>query len=305
MVVSFLSKNAQILVSVTANHYLCIIMKQLKYYILAIVTLVVLLKVCGNQVGTSQDIKQDIQKETGTVTATSDQPTTHQDKLEIPAPLTNQEEIILERAGYTVSYNPTTKLPNWVAWHLTADHVDGSYGRKGIKFREDEDVPTPRATDADYRGSGYDRGHMCPSGDNKWSEEAQWQSFLFTNACPQNHNLNRGDWNEMEVQCRKWAKEMGELYIVCGPILFKGEHETIGDNKVVVPEAFFKIVLCMKDTPKAIGFIYRNDEGNRPKGDYVNTVDEVERVTNIDFFPSLPDEVEKAVEATANLADWH
>jgi len=226
------------------------------------------------------------------------------DGIEIPAKLTGKAEQILQREGYTASYNKDLKIPNWVAWHLTANHTTGSYKRAGIKFHEDEEVPEPRAVDWDYARSGYDRGHMCPSGDNKWSELAQEQSFLFTNMCPQDHGLNIGDWNEMENQCRRWAKDYGDIYIVCGPILYKGKHKTIGSDKVVVPEAFFKVVLCMNGTPKAIGFIYKNIDGNRPKGDYVNTVDQVERITGIDFFPSLPDNIEKKVEAESNLNDW-
>lgn len=212
--------------------------------------------------------------------------------------------MILERAGYVTSYNKKTKLPNWVAWHLTAENTKGSHSRKGIDFMEDEDVPTPRADDWDYYNSGYDRGHMCPAGDNKWDSEAMRQSFLFTNICPQAPGLNRGDWNEMENACRSWARENGDIYIVCGPILYKGRHKTIGKHKVVVPEAFFKVVLCMRGTPKAIGFIYKNEDGNRPKGDYVNSVDEVERITGFDFFASLPDDVEKAAESTADLDEW-
>lgn len=213
-------------------------------------------------------------------------------------------EQMLRRTGYTASYNKTTKLPNWVAWHLTADRTTGPAKRSGVDFQADMDVPAPRAEDSDYYGSGYDRGHMCPAADNKYSEKAMEESFLFTNMCPQNGNLNRGDWNEMEQACRRWAKEYGGVYIVCGPILYKGKHKTIGKNKVVVPEAFFKVVLRTGENPKAIGFIYKNAEGNRPKGDYVNTVDEVERITGIDFFPELPDDVENKVEATADIADW-
>lgn len=225
--------------------------------------------------------------------------------LEIPAKLTAQPEQILKRAGYTVSYNSNTRLPNWVAWHLTAEHLKGNTSRKEKSFQEDEDVKTPRATDSDYFRSGYDRGHMCPAGDNKWSDEAMTQSFLFTNICPQVPNLNRGDWNEMENMCRKWAKQYGDIYIVCGPIIYKKKTPTkIGKNKVVVPDAFFKVVLCMKGTPKAIGFIYKNAEGDRPKGDYMNTVDEVERITGFDFFPTLPDDVEKKVEAESKASDW-
>lgn len=213
-------------------------------------------------------------------------------------------EQMLRRTGYTASYNKATKLPNWVAWHLTADRTTGPAKRSGVDFQADMDVPAPRAEDSDYYGSGYDRGHMCPAADNKYSEKAMEESFLFTNMCPQNGNLNRGDWNEMEQACRRWAKEYGGVYIVCGPILYKGKHKTIGKNKVVVPEAFFKVVLRTGENPKAIGFIYKNAEGNRPKGDYVNTVDEVERITGIDFFPELPDDVENKVEATADIADW-
>ena len=212
--------------------------------------------------------------------------------------------IPLERAAYRLSYNPATRLPVWVAWHLTAEHTDGPYSRKGIKFAEDEDVPVPRATNMDYVNSGYDRGHICASGDNKWSEEAQLQSFLYTNCCPQLHNLNAGDWNELEGKCRKWAQQYGGVYIVSGPLLLNKKHKTIGKNKVVVPEAFFKVVLCMEGEPKAIGFIYRNEANNKTMSSYVNTVDDVERLTGLDFFSALPDEVEREVEAKADLADW-
>lgn len=226
------------------------------------------------------------------------------DKLVMQTSPKGTPEQILKRTGYVASYNKTTLLPNWVAWHLTAERTEGSAKRSGVDFAEDTEVPEPRATDWDYYNSGYDRGHMCPAADNKWSKKAMEESFLFTNMCPQNGNLNRGDWNEMEMACRKWAKKYGDLYIVCGPILYKGKHKTIGKNKVVVPEAFFKVVLCTGDNPQAIGFIYKNTSGNRPKDSYVNTVDEVERITGIDFFPSLPDDVEKNVEATADIANW-
>ncbi len=212
--------------------------------------------------------------------------------------------VSLFRTGYILQYDPLKRIPVWVAWRLTADHTDGNHKREGIKFTEDEDVEDPRATDADYRGSGYDRGHMCPSGDNKWSRKAQEESFLFTNICPQLHNLNAGDWNELEKRCRHWAKAYGEVYIVCGPVLLNKKHKTIGRNKVVVPEAFFKVVLRLGDDPQAIGFIYRNEERNSAMSSYVNTVDDVERITGLDFFASLPTEMEKQLESKASLDDW-
>ena len=233
-----------------------------------------------------------------------DKATTKYANLEIPAPLSKVPEQILNRKGYTVSYNSSRKVPNWVAWRLTAAHLKGDTKRSESKFHEDTEVPSPRALDSDYMRSGYDRGHMCPAGDNKWSQKAMDESFLFTNICPQAPQLNRGDWNEMEQACRKWAKKYGEVYIVCGPIFYKKRPKTIGENKVAVPDAFFKVVLKMKGEPKAIGFIYKNADGNRPKGDYANSVDEVERITGIDFFPSLPDKIEKVVEAQCEPDDW-
>lgn len=223
---------------------------------------------------------------------------------ELPAFRKNSNEIILRRKGYTASYNPITKLPNWVAWRLTAAHADGDAKRKGNAFHEDTDVPEPRANTYDYMRSGYDRGHMCPAGDNKWDDLAMEQSFLITNICPQDHVLNIGDWNNLETQCRQWAEQYGDIYIVCGPILYKGKHKTIGKNKVVVPEAFFKVILRIGKSPQAIGFIYRNNDKRHPWGDYVNSVDEVERITGFDFFSTLPDSVERRVEKKYDAEAW-
>lgn len=212
--------------------------------------------------------------------------------------------ILLQRTAYTVLYSKDLRLPVWVAWCLTADHTSGPFKRQKMKFAEDMDVPAPRATNLDYINSGYDRGHMCPSGDNQWSETVQVESFLYTNCCPQLHNLNAGDWEELESQCRDWANKYGEIYIACGPVLLNKKHKTIGKNKIVVPEAFFKVVLCMQDTPKAIGFIYRNERNNKTMSSYVNTIDQVEKITGIDFFPSLPDDIENRIEAHADLEEW-
>ena len=226
------------------------------------------------------------------------------DKIEIPLPLNKKSEQILYRKGYTVSYNKENKIPNWVAWHLTAEHASGQIRRPNNAWHEDIQVPEPRATVSDYKGSGWSRGHMCPAGDNKWNGDAMYDSFLLTNCCPQNANLNSGDWNQIEMACRRWAEQYGDIYIVCGPILFNQEHETIGPNKVVVPEAFFKVILCLKGNPKGIGFIRRNTDTSRRKDLYVNSIKEVERITGITFFPLLPNNVSEAVKSNANLKDW-
>lgn len=226
--------------------------------------------------------------------------------LEIPKTLNGSQGTILKRVGYTASYNPKNRIPNWVAWHLTASHVSGRYKRDNEVFHEDEEVPNPRAYDSDYRSSGYDRGHMCPSGDNKWDKKAQEQSFLFTNICPQRHNLNTGAWNDVELQCREWAKRYGDLYIVCGPILYDQQHRTIGRNRVVVPEAFFKVVLRKQNNYyKAIGFVYENKGASRNMERYVRSVDDIEEITGLDFFSTLPDNIENTIERQTNLRDWY
>jgi endonuclease G len=222
----------------------------------------------------------------------------------LPSSLDGTPEQILHKQNYGISYNKETKIPNWVAWHLTAEHTDGDVKRPNNAWHEDTLVSPPRATNNDYRNSGFSRGHLCPAGDNKWDKNAMYETFLFTNCCPQNPKLNSGDWNEIEILCRRWAQKFGSVYIVCGPVLFNQEHQTIGENNVVVPEAFFKVVACLDGNPKGISFICRNREGNRPKDFYINTIHETERITGITFFPNLTEDIANTVKNSANLDDW-
>lgn len=229
----------------------------------------------------------------------------HTLSIDLPLPLNGVSEQILYRKAYIVSYNKEHRIPNWVTWHLTRNHVYGDKRRPGNAWHEDLDVPSPRATTADYKGSGWTRGHMCPAGDNKWDNDAMYESFLFTNCCPQNANLNSGTWNQIEISCRRWAEKYGELYIVCGPILFRQEHEKIGTNNIVVPEAFFKVIVCLnKGNEKGIGFICRNTDGNRKKDLYINSIKQVERITGITFFPHLSQRIAAKVKNEANIKDW-
>ena len=228
--------------------------------------------------------------------------------LEVPAFEKNKKEVLLYRSNYTLSFNKKTNLPNWVAWRLDKKKLVEKVSRDRYGFTADPDMEGENAVvTQDYARSGYDRGHMCPANDSRWSGEAMRESFYMTNICPQNPNLNSGDWNELEQACHRWA-EKEVVYIVCGPILYKkSQAEYIGkEHKIRVPEAFFKVVLSgvEKGTPRAIGFIYKNTKGNQPLDAYVNTVDEVERITGIDFFPALADEVEAKVESGYNMKDW-
>lgn len=204
----------------------------------------------------------------------------------------------LIRKSYVVSYNSTTMQPNWVAWQLTAEHTYGSVNRPNNAFREDLEVPYPRATLQDYKGSGWTRGHLCPAGDNKWDDEAMYETFLLSNICPQNSNLNSGLWNQIEMTCREWAKRYGEIYIVCGPLFYKSEHECIGHNRIPVPEAFFKVILRLGTQPRAICYVCKNTDGNGKKDLYVNSLSQVERLTKIKFFPNLDAETRQIIDSS-------
>lgn len=214
-----------------------------------------------------------------------------------------KEQLITQYAYFT-SYNPANRIPNYVSWCLTKEHTDGEVSRKGHKFHANDAVGGIKVESNDYTHSGYDRGHMCPAGDNKWNRTAMDESFLMTNICPQTHALNGGDWKELEEQCRYWAEKYGKIYIVCGPIVPKKAGKRIGYSKVLVPNGFFKVVLCLVGKPKAIGFIYTNNKDNKPMNTYAVSVDKVEKQTGIDFFTALKDDIEKQIERSFNLANW-
>jgi len=226
--------------------------------------------------------------------------------VEIPRIVTSKPSQILKRAGYTTSYNNKTKNANWVAWHLTREHSSGGWSRDGIPYMVDYDVKGSRQELEDWNDHALpiDHGHLCPAGDCKWSKEAMEQSFLLTNICPQNSSLNRGDWEELESRCRGWARHYGEIYIATGPIFYNENYQTIGRNKVGVPDAFFKVVLCMGKKPKSLGFIYPNEGTSHNIQHYVTTVDKVEEITGMDFFYNLPDDIENAVESISNFNKW-
>ena len=216
----------------------------------------------------------------------------------------NRPEQILYRKNYVVSYNQDTKCPNWVLWKLTRNHVDGQIKRPDYAFHEDIEVPEPRAELQDYRGSGYDRGHMCPAGDNKWNDKAMYESFLLSNICPQNTKLNCGLWNQIETSCRNWAKKYNELYIICGPIYFGDTYNTIGKGRVVVPDAFFKAVICLKGMPKGIAFACMNCNADKKMKYYVRTIAEVEHLTGYRLFPNLDEKISSQVKDCADLKEW-
>lgn len=231
--------------------------------------------------------------------------TANDPRWEIPQTANSDNCQLIEHTGYTVCYNHKWNLPFWVAYELTKQEVAGDNTRSD-KFLPDPMVKGNPVVSKDYSNSGYDRGHMAPAGDMKWSEQAMKESFYMTNICPQNHNNNAGDWKDLEELVRDLAAQYGAVYICCGPIV-TDHSNTIGDaRKIVVPQAFFKVLLRKKAESgwTAIGFVMPNTAGNHPLMTYMRSVDEVEKMSGIDFFCNLPDSIEKKVEADFNISDW-
>ena len=216
--------------------------------------------------------------------------------MEIPLASSGKQGQIIRHTGYTLAYDTCNKTPQWVAWELTRQETEGNEARTNL-FMPDPKVKGGKVEHADYTRSGYDRGHMAPAGDMKWSKTAMEESFYMSNICPQDHNLNNGRWNDLENKCRTWARKYQKVYIACGPIYKGTRDEYIGKNRVKVPDAFFKVIL-INDARKqaALAFYFENEPCHRPLKEYVTSVDDIERLTGLDFFSALPDEEENRLE---------
>ncbi len=223
--------------------------------------------------------------------------------LEIPAPLAGKQERLIYHTGYTVSYNADRRLPNWVAYELTPEETSGPAKRYN-RFVPDPEVPYHEtATTDDYKHSGFDRGHMAPAGDMKWSETAMQESFYLSNICPQHPTLNRGIWKRLEDLVRRQAATRGSVYVVCGP-LAADSFPRIGENGVTVPHGFFKALLQYANGRwAAVAFTFDNGGSDKPLPDHTLSIDELEILTGIDFFPALPDSIETVVEREKD-PDW-
>ena len=228
----------------------------------------------------------------------------HYDNLEkviIPIGIPSR---IKDYVGFRVSFNKDNRTPNWVAWELLGSETEGEKKRTN-KFWQDEELEGCPTT-FDYSYSGYDRGHLCPAADQKWSQRAMEDCFVMANICPQDHSLNSGAWNSLENKERFWAKRDSALVIVAGPIYEKTDTLRIGDAGVRVPGAFFKVIAApYLDRPRGIAFVYPNMTSPGNMQNYVVTIDEVEKLTGFDFFSTLPEAIENLIESNANFKEWN
>lgn len=212
---------------------------------------------------------------------------------------------VITHTGYTLSYREEYEVPEWVAYELTRDEVSVQAVDRKDNFREDPMVSTKSASLQDYKKSGYDRGHMAPAADFRWSFDAMNDTFFLSNMCPQTHAFNAGIWSDLEEAVRSIAYEDERVYVVTGPVLTDGPYDTIGENKVAVPNYFYKVILDYTyPTIKAIGFVLPHENSKEPLSYFALTVDQVEEITGLDFFPLLPDDEEAKIESSLDTSLW-
>lgn len=206
---------------------------------------------------------------------------------------------------FSLSYNNTHEQADWVFYLITREMTHGTATRANDRFKSDPYVREYTAEPWDYSQSGYDRGHLCPSGDMSIDDFAQAETFYMSNISPQNRAFNRGIWKSLEDKVRKWANIHDSIYVVTGPVLKTGLPQIGNQTMISIPEQYYKIVYSNRKGGQMIAFLIPNDacKGHRFT-DYIVTVDEIETITGIDFFPGLNKEAELESKI-GNLNWWH
>jgi endonuclease G len=218
-----------------------------------------------------------------------------------------EDNYLLERPEYSMSYNRSKGIPNWVAWHV--DSHDLGREERSDKFRPDPDLPRAwRITPNDYKNSGYDRGHVCPSGDRTSSREANDATFYMSNMLPQTGELNRHVWADLEEWVRVQVRKGNEVYQIAGG---SGAAKTIAKGKVTVPQVCWKVILILpegsgdksrinsKTRVVAVGMPNTTDKKLESADwrDYIVPISKIEKATKLDFFANLSPTVQKALES--------
>jgi endonuclease G len=207
----------------------------------------------------------------------------------------------IQHAYYSLAYDEDHEQAKWVYYELTPASVSGAVSRTD-DFRPDPKVSTSSAQLIDYKGSGYDRGHLAPAGSMTQSRQSMSESFFMSNMSPQDPSFNRGIWQQLESGVRNWVSEKGHLYVVTGPV-FKDNIGRIGVNQVTVPGYYYKIVYSPSDQ-QMIAFLLPNKKGENALDYYVVSVDSIEALTGIDFFSQMDDTLEDQLEAGVSLSAW-
>lgn len=219
-------------------------------------------------------------------------------------PVSAKECEVVQHQAYALCYAESYEQPYWVAYRLTSNNIRGAAEREN-DFRPDPEVDSGSATPDDYRGTGYDRGHLAPAADFKSSPTWMSESFFMSNMSPQVPDFNRGIWETLESRVREWVRRDKLFYVVTGPVLKRGLPKIGKRNQVAVPEQYYKIILHLRSPEaRAIAFLMRNEGSDKPLKSFAVSIDKVEQATGLDFFPQLPDELENTLESTADTQRW-
>jgi len=208
---------------------------------------------------------------------------------------------IVKHKYYTLSYNEIHEQANWVHYKLTPSFLRGTTPRKD-SFKSDPLVSTKSAQLSDYKGSGYDRGHLAPAGDMKFNEVAMSESFFMSNMSPQNPSFNRGIWKRLESLVRGWGEQF-DIYVSTAGVLGSDNLGAIGKNRVTIPSEYYKVIYAPQKKIM-IGFLLSNIKQSGELSTYTVSVDHIESLTRIDFFSELPDKIENELESKVILNNW-
>ncbi len=250
----------------------------------------------------SKETPQPSETFSGTVSATSEEWRLDYESVCLPAAA--EDDILIYNAGgrYTINYDTLYRQAAWVAYVLTRGDVTAHKASRRDRFVPDPQVEAlgyDAVRTSEYRGCGYDRGHLCPSADRTRSQSENDCTFVMSNISPQSPALNRGVWKSLEEEVRRWAVRYDTVCVVAGGILRPGL-DTL-DGGIGIPEYFYKTVLLRDGNGlRAAAFIMPN--GKNLSGDwrdYAVSVDSLEVFSSYDFFAALPDEVEAVVESVA------
>jgi endonuclease G len=214
---------------------------------------------------------------------------------------------IVHHTYYSLSYIERNEQPEWTAYIMDRKMLNVPNLERYKHFAPDYQVSTRSAFHRDYNNSGFTRGHLVPAGDMAFDTIAMRESFYMSNMSPQLRAFNNGIWKELEENIRDWTYKAEQLYIITGPI-FNGVRKTIGrENKIAVPNAFFKVLMDYKNPEhKAIAFIIPHEMSDRRLEEFMVTIDQVEILTGIDFFNDLiNDAEEEKLESQIDKTKWN
>lgn len=217
----------------------------------------------------------------------------------------DEQSYVVHHSYYSLGYNEKTEQANWVAYSLTKPSLRAKNVTRERYFKPDYSVHTRSAFFRDYSNSGYTKGHLAPAGDMAFNKKAMKESFFMSNISPQIRKFNNGVWKELEENTRDWAYQKGEIFVVSGPVFYGNNYKKIGQNKVGVPDAFYKILLD-KSESESIAFIIPHEKTDLPLSQFATSINEVESVVNIDFFYRFfkDDNEEESIEKIDNLKPW-